>query len=103
AVPGRDEPWDTGAEDGPRRLREYRVQVVILAPGNRDTITHLPDYLDWRQRIARAFGAPVPFAGGIELWRTDIDPDVPLDRRGGPKLYDYSAIEIRYRCIEPAS
>jgi hypothetical protein len=102
---GFDVPWSTegeGGEGGPQRLREYPVLVAMIAPGNKDAISHLDDYLDWRQQVARSFGY-LFLLGGVRIYELQVTPEVPIDPRHYAKLYDYGAMELSFRVIEPAA
>lgn len=103
-VPGngavKDEPWSTGKDGGPERLREYLVSVVLVVAGGKDPRQYLPEYLKWRARIANRFGRPRPLPTVTELWTVQIEPGLVIDPAAYAKGYDYTGYGLRCRCIE---
>lgn len=96
--PEKIEPASMEAESGV--FVWYLVEYVVIAPGNMDMVSNLMAYLDWREKIRRAFQDPVPIDVD-EVIDTEILPEAPLDREKAKVQYDYSALAVRYRCLEP--
>lgn len=102
--PRPDQPWDTGGDDGKARmLRERTVDVVAIAPSNRDPVTGLPEYLEWAQKVSRRFGQPLSLPAVAELYETRVEPFAPIDRAAYSRNYDYSGLSLRFRTVEPAT
>lgn len=103
--PPREQPWDSGtaADGNARALREHLFDVVVIAAGNRDPVTGLPEYLQWRQKVSRRFGQPKALTNVAELYDTRVEPMQPIDRAAYAKQYDYSGLTLRFRCVEPAT
>lgn len=98
-----ERPWDTGSDGRARALREHPVDVVVIAASNRDPVTGLAEYQEWRQKVSKRFGAPKSLATVRELYATNVVPDVPIDRNAYSKNYDYSGLSIRFACVELAT
>ena len=78
---------------------QYPVEVVIVAAGNRDFTTNLDVYLSWRQAIRDAFKGPL-LSGAPTVWRTDVDPELVIDREQVNNDYDYSGLIVRCQSQE---
>jgi len=85
----------------------YHVDIVIIAPGNRDFVTNLDQYLAWRQQIRRCFQDNIAInaylAGqGItaNIWKAETYPLTPLDRSQINILYDYSGLSVGFYSLE---
>jgi hypothetical protein len=100
--PTREQPFDTGGANG-RMLREYLTQVVAITAGNRDPEGKLDEHLDWRQAISRRFGKPKSLPEVEEIYTTKVEPEVVIDRSAFNQNYNYSAMAIRFICVEPAT
>jgi len=106
-MPGKYTRWDTGT-DGvtPRNANDYLIECIAFAAGNRDPITGLDDYLDWRQVVARALGGgpwQVGYIGdNCQVYEVETHPDPPIDRSEWMNNYDVTGLHFRFTCIEPA-
>lgn len=97
--PDKDVPFDTGRDGGIRKLRTYTVQIVIIAAGNKDAISNLDVYQEWREQIANSFAKPRSVEHG-KLLTTKFIPDVVIDRRVYSANYDYSGQAVQYSVVE---
>src|SRR5262245_20075724 len=66
--PDADTPFDTGAGGTGRRLHEYVYDVTLVAAGNWQLQTGLPDYRAAREAISFRFGRARPLATAGVLW-----------------------------------
>lgn len=99
--PSRVEPWDTGTAAGPRALRTYKAQVVLVVAGNREVRRSLGDVATWRERVMRRLGGAKPLAVD-ELLQTRVTPGPAFEPGAYSNMYDYSPIDVEWDCIEPA-
>lgn len=77
----------------------YQVEIVIIAPGNRDFESNLDVYLSWRESIRNLFRQP-PLAGVPEVWMMMPKGEVPIDRDNVNSNYDYSGLVIEFTTVE---
>jgi len=96
--PEQVEPFDSELRD----LVKYEVIVTIIAGGSRDfTTTNRDTWLTWREGIRQAFQWELP---GIEaVFKTDVNPEQPLDLGRLNQNYEYSAIGFRFWSVETRS
>ena len=55
--------------------------------------------------MARRFGSQQPLTvaeAGCQLLRTYLIPEVVIDRKAFNLAYDYSAMALRFSCVEPS-
>lgn len=81
------------------RFLTYRVDVVVIAEGNRDLVTNLDAYLSWRQQVRGLFKGPL-LAGVPQVWEVDTALLAPLDRGLVNQDYDYSGLSFRFHTVE---
>lgn len=95
ATPDRDVPFDSEGA----RLQEYGYQVVIVAAGNRDAVTNLETWRDWRQQIADRFGTvrPIDYPGFLPPLK--VLHDAAIDRATVAMNYDYSGLTLRIQVV----
>lgn len=80
-----------------QRFRRYYADIVIIAASNSDYVTRL-DYLTHRAAIVGAFeelGSGLP----AEVWKTEVIPGVPLDRKRLSQNYFYSEMTVAFDCL----
>lgn len=82
---------------------EYRIEVVLVAPGNRDFEANLGQWLTYREEIRRLFNK-VPLEGtGPDLGKVfHLVPDLRyvLDRDKLSQNYDYNGMAFVATAIE---
>ena len=80
----------------------YAVDLVVISPGNADLSTNIPTYLDWREKIRRAFQR-VKFSGVPTVYMTDIEAGEAFDRNLTQDNYDYMLLTILFSSFEQAA
>src|SRR5215468_4046544 len=88
--PDSDEPFNTGGY----RLYQFVYEVALVARGNRDLVTGLPDFRLARQQVSFLFGQPRPL-NNPALLRIDLEPGQVIDRGKINANYDYSTMRLR--------
>ena len=78
----------------------YPVEVAISAAGNRDFVTNIDIWLNWRQQIRSQFCATL-LPGVSQVFLSDADPDPAWDRELIQSNYDRSSLTLRFKTIEP--
>lgn len=78
---------------------EILVLVVIISPNRGDQATNLPLYTEWQQQIADLFEMPL-LDGVAEVWDTDVEQEVFLDRQALATSLDYQAIGLRFQTAQ---
>lgn len=80
----------------------YSVDVVTIAASNRDFVTNLDRYLNWRQQVRRLFQSNEltgQLVGG-KVWKIEIEPDPAFDRAALNRNYVYSGMTLRIHVVE---
>lgn len=93
-------PFSTGNE----QYVGYLIQICIIDKGNREVIVGEPDVLTARESIRKQFQRPGPVLAAVpQLLQVEVLPEAPLSRAAFLKNYDFSALAVRFKCVETAS
>lgn len=92
-------PFHTGGA----QLVGYLVQVVLVADGNRQPLAGQADLLDARESVRKLLQRPGAVGTAVsEVLRVECLPRSPYARPAWLKLFEVSALAIRYHCVESA-
>lgn len=94
-TPDEDVPFDS---EGARK-QTYGYQIVIVGAGNRDAVTNLDNWRDWRQQIADRFGTVRPIDYEGLLPPVKVLHDAVIDRAAVAQNYDYSGMGLRVQVV----
>lgn len=95
--PDSSQPFATGGWQDNR----YVVQFVVIAGSNRDVEAGGSDLLDVRAYIRDRFARPEAIRALVpEVLQVEILGKAPISKAAFLKGYDYSALAVRFRCVE---
>ncbi len=96
---GEDFKWYTFSNG---LLMVYYIEVTIIAANNRDQLTNIPNYAQWREQIRTLFARPL-LNGAPTVWDMRVIPKVFLDRRMISDNYDYQQLVVQVKSAERGS
>ncbi len=99
--PESSRPFSTGGEQDV----VYSVQFVLAVSSIRAPVEGMPDLMEARELLRRAFQRPtlIRAAGLTECLMTTVIPDAPLARAKFFQNHEASGLTVQFRCVEPAS
>jgi hypothetical protein len=78
----------------------YPVEVSIVAAVNRDYVTNLPAFFQWRQQIRQAFLPGPLLSGAPTVWMVRLRPQAVFDRSDLDKNYGYISVSFDFHSAE---
>jgi hypothetical protein len=74
----------------------YPVEIAIVYPNNRDFVTQLAQFEEWRSRVADYFGSEVDMPTAAEVVDVQVMPQSFFDRGLLSQNYGYVSVPVLF-------